>query len=106
MGLTDALTLALKMLAILAPSIQTIVSDWSSGKITAEEADAAANGEFTRMALALADPHAETAALDAATKAALEKKFARADAPKEEPTEKTEPTNFVEKLPANDNEKK
>lgn len=100
MSLTDALTIALKLIEILEPAVASVVKDWSDGKITAEEADAVAGGKFSRMVAALSDPKAETDALDAATEAALEQKFAPGAA-KEEP--QVAPSDFVEKLPSNDN---
>lgn len=96
MNVTDVLALALKLIEILEPTIASVVKDWSDGKITAEEADAAAEGKFSRMALALADPQAETDVMDAATEVALAKKFAAPVAPAATRLGDKEEPNFVE----------
>ena len=75
MGVPEILALLLKFVEILEPAIAKIVQDWADGKVTAEEADAAANSAFSRMALALANPQADADALDVSTEKALEEKF-------------------------------
>ena len=92
MTVVDVLTLIAKFVEILEPVIAGIVRDWQSGKITAEEADAAAAGKFTAMLAALADPHGDAAKLNTAEDAKLDAKFPPdAPAPASKKTEEPAP---------------
>lgn len=62
------------------PLIAQAIEDFKNDKITAEEADKAAEGKFSAMLAALADPRAESAKLDAETEKALHDKFDHTDA--------------------------
>jgi hypothetical protein len=75
MTVVDVLTLLVKLYDVLEPVIAGIVKDWQDGKITAEEADAQAEGKFTAMVALLADPHKDAAATNAAVDAEINKKF-------------------------------
>jgi hypothetical protein len=59
----------------VAPAVERAIADWKDNKITAEEADAVAEGKFSQMAIALADPEAESDALALETERRLRKKF-------------------------------
>lgn len=62
------------------PLVQQAFEDWRNDKITAEEADKVAEGKFSAMLAALADPRAESAKLDAETEKFLHDKFDKSDA--------------------------
>ena len=62
-------------LVTVEPAIERVIADWKDNKITAEEADAIAEGKFSAMLVALADPEAESAALGAETERKLKEKF-------------------------------
>jgi hypothetical protein len=64
------------------PLVAQAIEDFKNDKITAEEADKVAEGKFTAMLAALADPRAESAKLDAETEKALHDKFDHTDAAK------------------------
>lgn len=59
----------------LAPVLMNAINDWKNGSITAEEADAKANGQFSAMALALANMKKDEADTNAAVDAEVTKKF-------------------------------
>jgi len=59
----------------LLPAIEGIVNDWRNGTITAEEADAKANGQFSAMALALANVKKDEADTRAETQKEIDEKF-------------------------------
>jgi len=65
----------------VAPAVERAIADWKAGNITAEEADAVAEGKFSAMVVALADPDAESAALVAEAERKLREKFDVSDAP-------------------------
>jgi hypothetical protein len=67
-------------LTSVEPLIAQAIEDFKNDKITAEEADKIAEGKFSAMLLALADPRAESAKLDAETEKFLHDKFDHTDA--------------------------
>lgn len=62
------------------PLIAQAIEDFKNDKITAEEADKISEGKFSTMMIALSDPRAESAKLDAETEKALHDKFDHTDA--------------------------
>jgi len=74
-GILDFIGFLIKLGLIVEPTLVGIYNDWKNGKITAEEADAAAGGKFSAMATALTNPHGDAQALNAAEDAKLNEKF-------------------------------
>ncbi len=64
-----------KLADVLLPALATLVQDVLAGRKTAEEADAEAEGKFTSMLAVLANPKADSAALNAIEDAKLDEKF-------------------------------
>jgi hypothetical protein len=83
MSLGDFLAWLVKFgLTTVEPLVAQAIEDWSNNKITAEEADAVAEGKFSAMLADLQDPRAESAKLDAETEKMLHDKFDHTDATK------------------------